>query len=158
MNSRRVSQRTAFSRIQNGISAAYLGMAEEAYGRLKILATGHQMNPSLITSHDPNGRIFNTDGNGGIPEIVATMLAFSRTDCVDLLRALPSAWPEGSIKGLNLACGSTVDLKWNNGILTSAIFRAKRDTKFTVSYKGKTKLLKMKKGDIVQLSGEMAVL
>ena len=158
VNSRRVSQRTAFSRIQNGISAAYLGMAEEAYGRLKILATGHQMNPSLITSHDPNGRIFNTDGNGGIPEIVATMLAFSRTDCVDLLRALPSAWPEGSIKGLNLACGSTVDLKWNNGILTSAIFRAKRDTKFTVSYKGKTKLLKMKKGDIVQLSGEMAVL
>jgi len=32
------------------------------------------MNPSLITSHEPDAQCFNTDGNGGIPQIANTML------------------------------------------------------------------------------------
>lgn len=149
--SRRKSERTAFSRIQNGISAAYLGMAEEAYGRLKIMATKRHMNLNLITSHDQNGVIFNVDGNGGIPEIIATMLAFSRVDSVDLLRALPVAWPSGSISGLNLACGCTIDLVWKQGLLDSAVFRANRNTSFRVMYKGKTKQLQMQKGEVTKI-------
>lgn len=141
-------QLSSFSRIQCGISAAYLGMAEEAYGRLEIMATKRNMNYSLITSHDPQAYIYNTDGNGGIPQIVATMLAFSRVNSVDLLRALPEAWPSGSIKGLNLACGCTIDIDWEKGKLISAIFHATRDTKFTVTYKQKQQQISMKKGDI----------
>ena len=140
-------QQSSFSRIQGGISAAYLGMAEEAYGRLEVMATKRSMNLSLITSHDPNAYIYNTDGNGGIPQIVATMLAFSRVNSVDLLRALPAAWPSGTIKGLNLACGCTVDITWNDGKLTSATFHATRNTIFTVTYKDKSQQLNMKKGD-----------
>lgn len=142
-------ERTSFSRIQGGISAAYLGMAEEAYGRLAIMASKRNMYTNLITSHDPNGQTFNTDGNGGIPQIVATMLAFSRVDKVELLRALPSAWPSGSIKGLNLACGCTVDMVWNKGTLVSAVFHAMRDTEFAVHYKEKKQTLHMKRGDVL---------
>ena len=144
-----IEQQSSFGRVQGGISAAYLGMAEEAYGRLEVMAVKRSMNPSLITSHDPNAHIFNADGNGGIPQIVATMLAFSRVNSVDLLRALPSAWPSGTIKGLNLACGCTIDMEWNHGTLTSAIFHATRDTDFTVSYKSDTQLISMKKGEIL---------
>ena len=122
-------------------------MAEEAYGRLEVMATKRSMNLSLITSHDPNAYIYNTDGNGGIPQIVATMLAFSRVNSVDLLRALPAAWPSGTIKGLNLACGCTVDITWNDEKLTSATFHATRNTIFTVTYKDKSQQLNMKKGD-----------
>ncbi len=143
-------QQTSFSRVQCGISAAYLGMAEEAYGRLQVMATMRSMNPGLITSHDPNAYIFNTDGNGGIPQIVATMLAFSREDCVDLLRSLPTAWQNGSIHGLNLACGCIVDITWKDGELTSAIFHATRDTFFKVTYKGMKKEIRIKKGDSLQ--------
>jgi hypothetical protein len=93
-------QQSSFGRIQAGVSAAYLGMAEEAYGRLKVMAVKRSMNTSLITSHEPNGGIFNTDGNGGIPQIVSTMLVFSRPGRLDLLPALPKAWPKGEISGI----------------------------------------------------------
>jgi len=93
-------QQSSFGRVQAGVSAAYLGMAEEAYGRLKVMAIKRSMNPSLITSHEPNGAIFNTDGNGGIPQIVNTMLVFSRPGRLDLLPALPEAWPKGEIRGI----------------------------------------------------------
>jgi hypothetical protein len=75
-------------------------MAEEAYGRLKVMAVKRSMNPSLITSHEPDGGIFNTDGNGGIPHIVNTMLIFSRPGRLDLLPALPAEWPTGEIRGI----------------------------------------------------------
>ena len=75
-------------------------MAEEAYGRLKVMAVKHSMNPSLITSHEPNGVTFNTDGNGGIPQIVNTMLVFSRPGTLHLLPALPAEWPIGEIRGI----------------------------------------------------------
>ena len=93
-------EQSSFGRVQAGVSAAYLGMAEEAYGRLKVMAVKRSMNPSLITSHEPNAGIFNTDGNGGIPQIVNTMLVFSRPGRIDLLPALPNEWPAGKVKGL----------------------------------------------------------
>ena len=140
-------EQSSFSRIQCGISAAYLGMAEEAYGRLAAMASKRNMYASLITSHDPNGHIFNVDGNGGIPQMVITMLAFSRTDGVDLLRALPSAWSEGTVKGVNLACGCQADIEWKQNELVSATFHATRDTRFIVTYKSQKQLFVLKKGE-----------
>lgn len=91
---------SSFGRVQAGVSAAFLGMAEEAYSRLEVMAVRRSMNPSLITSHNPNARAFNTDGNGGIPQIVNTMLVFSRPGVIDLLPALPKAWPRGEMRGI----------------------------------------------------------
>ena len=73
---------------------------EEAYGRLKVMAVKRSMNTSLITSHEPNAGIFNTDGNGGVPHIVAMMLVQTRPGKLYLLPALPSAWPTGQVSGL----------------------------------------------------------
>ncbi len=67
-------EQSSFGRIQCGVAAAFLGMAEEAYGRLKAMAVKRSMHPSLITSHEPNADILNADGNGGIPQIVNAML------------------------------------------------------------------------------------
>ena len=71
-------EQSSFGRMQSGVSAAFLGMPEEAYGRLKVLAVKRSMNLSLITSHEPNAECFNTDGNGGVPHIANTMLMQSR--------------------------------------------------------------------------------
>jgi hypothetical protein len=148
-------EQSSFGRIQCGVSAAYLGMPEEAYGRLKVMAVKRSMNPSLITSHEPGAGILNTDGNGGIPQIVATMLAFSRRDRLDLLPALPAAWPTGSIHGFSLRTGCTLDLAWADGQLTSAIFHAGRDTSFTVRYHGESAPIRLRKGETLRLNTEL---
>ena len=153
-----IGQKSSFGRVQSGVSAAYLGMPEEAYSRLKVMATMRSMTPSLITTHEPTAEIFNTDGNGGIPQIVATMLAFSRPDRVDLLPALPAAWPKGAIRGLRLRNGCTADVAWADGKLSSANFHAGRDTSFTVRYQGKAAKFQMKKGDSLKLNGDLASL
>jgi hypothetical protein len=93
-------EQSSFGRVQSGVSAAFLRMPEEAYGRLKVMAVKGSMYPSLITSHEPNADILNTDGNGGIPQIVNTMLAFSQPGRLDLLPALPAEWPQGEIRGI----------------------------------------------------------
>jgi len=93
-------EQSSFGRMQAGLSAAYLRMPEEAYGRLAIMATKRSMYASLITSHEPNGGIFNTDGNGSIPELMNSLLLFSWPGKLDLLPALPEALPKGSLSGI----------------------------------------------------------
>lgn len=125
-------EQSSFGRIQCGVAAAFLGMPEEAYGRLQVMAVKRSMNPSLITSHEPNGQIFNTDGNGGIPQIANTMLLQSRASPggpaseisnlkfeIDLLPALPRAWPTGKVIGLRARGGFTVDVEWKDGKVTA---------------------------------------
>ncbi|MCX7047234.1 MAG: hypothetical protein NTX50_17315 [Candidatus Sumerlaeota bacterium] len=132
-------EQSSFGRVQSGVSAAYLGMAEEAYSRLKVMAVKRSMNPSLITSHEPNAGIFNTDGNGGIPQIVNTMLVFSRPGRIDLLPALPVEWPTGSIKGI-LACSNcTVDLDWKDGKVIRYRITSPKQQQITLCVNGESK-------------------
>jgi hypothetical protein len=113
-------EQSTFGRMQSGVSAAFLGLSEEAYGRLKVMAVKRSMTPSLITTHEPDAQIFNTDGNGGIPQIMNTMLLQSRVQPnfkseITLLPALPKEWPNGSVKGLRARGGFTVDIEWKDG-------------------------------------------
>jgi alpha-L-fucosidase 2 len=113
-------EQSSFGRVQCGASAAFLGMAEEAYGRLEVMAVKRSMNTSLITSHEPNADIFNTDGNGGIPHTVAMMLVQTRPGKqLLLLPALPSAWHDGRVAGLRARGNLTVDLRWKDGKVMS---------------------------------------
>jgi len=107
-------EQSSFGRMQAGLSAAYLRMGEEAYGRLAIMAVRKSMYTSLITSHEPNQRIFNVDGNGSIHELVNNMLLFSWPGKLDLLPALPQAWPRGSIRGILARGQIRIDrLEWD---------------------------------------------
>ena len=112
-------EQSSFGRIQCGVAAAHLGMAEDAYGRLQVMAVKRSMTPSLITSHEPNAEIFNTDGNGGIPRIVNMMLLADTSDRIDLLPALPKEWPNGKITGIRARGNLTVDVEWHDGKVTS---------------------------------------
>ena len=58
------------------------------------------MYDSLMCSHEPNGRIFTLDANGAIPEITNRMLVRAHPGSLDLLPALPKAWPRGEIRGI----------------------------------------------------------
>lgn len=93
---------------------ARLHHGNNAYAMLQGLIT-HNMLDNLFTTHHIPLQI---DGNYGIAAAILEMLVQSHTDVIQLLPALPTAWPTGSVKGLKARGNITVEMHWHNGRVT----------------------------------------
>ncbi|PJG46301.1 hypothetical protein CAF53_19090 [Sphingobium sp. LB126] len=107
---------------------ARLREGDHAHAILRFLLGPERTYPNMFDAHPP----FQIDGNFGGAAGIVEMLMTSRGDRIDLLPALPRAWPDGHILGLRARGRCGVDLHWLGGRLDRATLRPELDGERTI--------------------------
>ena len=105
-------------------------------------ARGGGTYPNLFDAHPP----FQIDGNFGGTAAIAEMLVQSEEGKIDLLPALPSAWPSGSVKGICARGGFILDVDWANGKPVTIKVTSPTGGKTTLRHAGQYREVNLVKG------------
>lgn len=127
---------------------ARLKDGDHAHDILRFLLGPERTYPNMFDAHPP----FQIDGNFGGAAGIVEMLMGSHGDVIDLLPALPKAWPTGSITGLRARGRCRIDLHWRDGRLDRAVLRPELSGTRTIRLADKRRVLTLKAGVPVSLT------
>lgn len=100
---------------------ARLQEPERAYNALENIFTNHILHNLFINAHG----IPQVGDAQGVSAAVLEMLAQSHAGEIVLLPSLPGIWKQGTISGMRLRGGYTLDMIWKDGSLVTAKLNAK---------------------------------
>ncbi len=115
---------------------ARTGIAEDTYSMVRGMCAGNTngLLDNLLDSHPP----FQIDGNYGLTAGMTEMLLQSQSGYTQFLPALPSAWKDGSIKGIVARGNFVIDMVWSKGTGDQFKVTSRNGGKFIGEYAGIT--------------------
>jgi alpha-L-fucosidase 2 len=146
------------------------------YARLRDAENAHQMLQQLFSSRNTCPNLFGLhppmqiDGNFGVTAGIAEMLMQSQIAKaesekaesgktiaeIELLPALPSAWPSGKVSGLRARGGYEVGIKWQDGKFASVLVKnVSADGPVTVRCAGKVAKFDLPRGESKSLDAKL---
>lgn len=122
---------------------ARLRDGDRAHRILRLLLHTSRTYPNMLDAHPP----FQIDGNfGGAAAILEMLVQHDGDEQIHLLPALPTAWPQGRLRGLRTPGPCHVGLSWQDGELTAARVVAERPVDRVVRYRDRSVRLVLEPG------------
>ncbi len=121
-------------------------------------SSGGGVSANLFSSHPP----MQIDGNFGATAGIAEMLLQSHEVTTDgarrirLLPALPADWSQGAVEGFCARGGLLTDMQWSGGRLKRVRLHARLNGRFELVYGEQRRLLELKAGSTIELTGSLA--
>ncbi len=128
---------------------------EHTFTMIKMLLSpvngGAGSYPNLFDAHPP----FQIDGNFGGAAGIGEMLLQSHTQFIDILPALPAAFPDGEVKGICARGGFVIDMKWSKGKLEYLKVLSKAGMPLQLRYNDIPKYYKTEKNGVYKFDASL---